>query len=153
MTANRLQHILPGLAVFTLAAIVTWLSFTEEPADAFLFPRVISVVFIALATWNLIRALTGLSKIGRGIPVEAMRNIAPGLAVMLAFVFFGAKHLGFYLGSTLAFFAIYSFYDPASWSSAKDWIKRITVTVMFMAVIYTLFAVILQVHTPRGILF
>jgi hypothetical protein len=153
MTSNRLQHIVPGLAIFVLASVVTWLSFTEQPAQSFLFPRVISVVFIALATWNLIRAVTGMSKIGRGIPVATVKNLAPGLAVMLLYVFFGAKNLGFYLGSVLAFFAIYSFYDPASWSSARDWIKRILVSVAFMAVIYALFAVVLQVHTPRGILF
>lgn len=153
MTSNRLQHIVPGLAIFVLASVVTWLSFTEQPAQSFLFPRAISVVFIALATWNLIRAVTGMSKIGRGIPVATVKNLAPGLAVMLLYVFFGAKNLGFYLGSVLAFFAIYSFYDPASWSSARDWIKRILVSVAFMAVIYALFAVVLQVHTPRGILF
>lgn len=153
MTSHRLQHILPGSAIFILASVVTWLSFTEQPAESFLFPRVISVVFITLAIWNLIRAVTGMSKVGRGISVATLTNLAPGLVVMLLFVFFGAKHLGFYLGSTLAFFAIYSFYDPASWSSIKDWIKRILVTVAFMAVIYALFAVVLQVHTPRGILF
>ncbi len=153
MTSHRMQHILPGSAIFLLASVVTWLSFTEQPAEAFLFPRVISVVFISLAIWNLIRAVSGMSKVGRGIPVTTLKNLAPGLIVMLAFVFFGAKHLGFYLGSTLAFFAIYSFYDPALWTSSKDWIKRIFVTVAFMAVIYALFAVVLQVHTPRGILF
>ncbi len=153
MTSRRLQHILPGSAIFLLACVVTWLSFTEQPAEAFLFPRVISVVFITLAIWNLIRAVGGMSKVGQGIPLATVKNLAPGLIVMLAFVFFGAKHLGFYLGSTLAFFAIYSFYDPASWSSGKDWMKRIFVTGAFMAVIYALFAMVLQVHTPRGILF
>jgi hypothetical protein len=153
MTSHRMQHIVPGFAIFALAAAVTWLSFTEQPAEAFLFPRVISVVFIILAIWNLIRAVTGMSKVGRGIRVETLKNLAPGLAVMLLYVFFGAKHLGFYFGSTLAFFAIYSFYDPDSWSSVKDWIKRILVTAAFMTVIYALFAVVLQVHTPRGILF
>ncbi len=153
MTSHRLQHILPGSAIFLLASVVTWLSFTQQPAAAFLFPRVVSVVFITLAMWNLIRAVTGMSKVGRGIPVAALKNLAPGLAVMVLFVFFGAKHLGFYVGSTLAFFAIYSFYDPASWSSLKDWIKRIVVTAAFMAVIYALFGVVLQVHTPEGIFF
>lgn len=153
MTSHRLQHILPGSAIFLLASVVTWLSFTQQPAAAFLFPRVVSVVFITLAMWNLIRAVTGMSKVGRGIPVAALKNLAPGLAVMVLFVFFGAKHLGFYVGSTLAFFAIYSFYDPASWSSLKDWIKRIVVTAAFMAVIYALFGLVLQVHTPEGIFF
>ncbi len=153
MTSHRLQHIVPGFAIFMLAFVVSWLSFTEQPAQAFLFPRVISVVFITLAIWNLIRAVTGMSKVGRGISVATVGNLIPGLLVMLVYVFFGARHLGFYLGSVLAFFAIYSFYDPASWSSVRDWIKRIIVSVAFMAVIYALFAVVLQVHTPRGILF
>ena len=112
MTSNRLQHIVPGLAIFVLASVVTWLSFTEQPAQSFLFPRVISVVFIALATWNLIRAVTGMSKIGRGIPVATVKNLAPGLAVMLLYVFFGAKHLGFYLGSVLRLFRHLQFLRP-----------------------------------------
>ncbi len=151
MTSSRYQHIIPGIIVFALAATVTWLSFTQEPAESFLFPRVISVAFIALATWNLIRAVSGMAKVGRGIPKETALNILPGLVVMLIYVFWAAKALGFYVSSTLAFFIIYSLYDPVSFASGKDWIKRVVVTAVFMAVMYGLFALVLQVQTPRGL--
>ncbi len=150
MTANRLQHIIPALIVLLLAVIVTWLSFTQQPAESFLFPRVISIFFITLAAWNFARAATGLARIGVGMSAPMVLNLLPGLLVMLVFVFVAAKGLGFYVASTLSFFAIYSLYDPVSHSSVKDWIKRIFVTAAFMAVIYTLFALILQVQTPRG---
>lgn len=150
MTANRLQHIIPAGIVLVLSAVVTWLSFTQQPAESFLFPRVISVFFIGLAIWNFARAATGLARIGVGMSKPMVLNLLPGLIVMLVFVFVAAKGLGFYVSSTLSFFTIYSLYDPAPYSSAKDWIKRLFVTAAFMAVIYTLFALVLQVQTPRG---
>lgn len=151
MTSDRLQHILPASVVATLATVVAWLSFTQEPAAAFLFPRIISVAFVILAAWNLIRAVAGMSKVGSGISTETAVNILPGLVIMLVYVFWAAKGLGFYLSSTIAFFLIYSIYDPAPLSSARDWVKRIVVTVLFMAVIYGLFAKLLLVQTPRGV--
>ncbi len=151
MTAHRFQHTFPAGVVLAISTIVTWLSFTQEPAESFLFPRVISVFFIGLAGWNFARAITGLSRVGTGISPVMLKNIVPGLAVMLVFVFFAAKGIGFYVASTLAFFAIYTLYDPAPYSSIKDWSKRGFVTAAFMAIIYGLFALVLQVQTPRGL--
>lgn len=152
MSHTRTQHSVPALAVLAVAALVTWLSFTEEPADAFLFPRVISVFFLGLALWNAYRALAGLARVGGGISASTALSIAPGLAVALAFVFWGATTLGFYTAGTLAFFAIYTLYDPAPLTSPSAWLKRAAVTAAFMAVIYALFTLLLQVQTPRGML-
>lgn len=151
MTMSRLQHIIPAGLVFLLAAVVTWLSFTQQPVESFLFPRVISIAFIVLALWNLIRAGAGMSRVGGGLSFDTILKIAPGLIIVLVYVFFAAKELGFYVSSTLVFFAVYSFYDPVPISSIKDWFKRIIITAAFMAVIYGLFALILQVQTPRGL--
>jgi len=141
---------IPASVIFLLAATVSWLSFTEEPVEAFLFPRVISVFFLSLALWNLIRAGAGMARVGGGMSGRTARNIAPGLVIMLGYVFFLAESAGVYTGATLAFLAYYTFYDPAPLSSMKDWIKRIVITVAFVAVIYGLFALLLQVQTPRG---
>jgi len=151
MINNRLQHIIPGVLILAIALLVTYLSFTEEPAEAFLFPRVVSVAFMGLAVWNFIRAAGGMSKVGRGVALREAKNLFPGLIVMLVLVFWAAKALGFYVSSTIAFFAVYSIYDPAPHSSAKDWIKRAITTTVFMAVIYSLFALLLKVQTPRGL--
>ena len=153
MNAQRLQHVVPAGLILLLASLVTWLSFTQEPAESFLFPRVIAIFFIGLAAWNFVRAITGMSRVGNGLTTEMTRNLLPGFVVMLIYVFWAAKALGFYTSSTIAFFVLYSLYDPVPFSSGKDWLKRLVITAVFMAVIYGLFALILQVQTPRGINF
>lgn len=150
MTNSRLQHVIPGALILAIALLVTYLSFTEEPVEAFLFPRIISVAFVGLAIWNFIRAAGGMAKVGRGVSLNDTKNLIPGLIVMLILVFWAAKALGFYVSATIAFFAVYSIYDPAPHSSTKDWIKRAVITAAFMAVIYALFALLLKVQTPRG---
>ena len=153
MTASRLQHIVPGAAILLLAVVVAWLSFTQEPAESFLFPRVISIAFVVLAIWNFIRAVLGLAKVGGGISKTMATNILPGFIVMVVYVFWAAKAVGFYSASAIAFFLVYSLYDPAPASSMQHWLKRLGVTVGFMLVIYALFNLLLRVQTPRGLFF
>jgi len=153
MTASRLQHVVSSGVILLVAAMVTWISFTQEPADAFLFPRLIAIFFIGLAVWNFIRAVTGLAKVGEGLDSTSLINIIPGLLVMTVYVFFAAKALGFYLASTIAFLMIFTIYDPSAFSDGKAWLKRILVTLCFMLVMYGLFALLLKVQTPRGIWF
>lgn len=153
MTASRLQHIVSSAIVLLVAALVTWISFTQQPAEAFLFPRLIAIFFAGLALWNFIRAITGLSKVGEGLDRTSFMNIVPGLVVVGIFVFFAAKALGFYLASTIAFLIIFTIYDPVPLNNKQGWIKRIVVTTAFMVVIYGLFALLLKVQTPRGIWF
>lgn len=132
MTASRTQHTISATLVLAVAAVVTWTSFTQEPADAFLFPRLISIFFIVLAAWNFARASLGLARVGEGVPMKTVLNFLPGLII------------------ALAFFAIY---DSAPLSSAAGWGKRIVTTALFMAVIYGLFALLLKVQAPRGLYF
>ena len=153
MTAPRIQHLISSGAVLIVALMVTWISFTQQPAEAFLFPRLISIFFSILAIWNFVRAVVGISKVGEGMNMTVFRNKLPGILVMLVLVFYAAKFLGFYLASTIAFLAVYTLYDPVSPTDVKAWGKRIMVTILFMAVIYGLFALLLKVQTPRGIWF
>ena len=153
MTASRLQHTISSGVVLLVAAIVTYISFTQEPADAFLFPRLIAIFFISLAAWNFVRAVAGVAKVGVGLNMTEFKNIVPGLITMLVFVFFAAKAIGFYLASTIAFMIIFTLYDPAPINDGKAWVKRLIVTACFMAVMYCLFALLLKVQTPSGILF
>ena len=82
-----------------------------------------------------------------------MRRILPGLVVALVYIFWAAKALGFYTASTIAFFLLLTIYDPAPHDEAKTWIKRIIITAGFLAVMYGLFAMLLNVFTPREIFF
>lgn len=153
MKASIAEHRIASAFILILSVWVTYVSFTQEPSGAFLFPRIISVVMFGLATWNFLRAVTGVSKVGEGVSLQLAKTIAPGIAIMLVFVFFLAKFLGFYTSSLLTFIAVYAVYDPASHLKIQSWIKRIVIAVIFMAVIYGLFNIVLKVQTPRGIFF
>ena len=153
MTASKPQHIVAATLILAVAGLVTWTSFTQEPADAFLFPRLISVFFAGFAFWNFMRAVLGLSRVGEGVTWPALVNFLPGLIVALVFVFFAAKQFGFYVSSTVAFLAVFTIYDPAPLTSAAGWGRRIITTALFMGVMYGLFGLLLKVQTPRGLYF
>jgi len=150
---TRVQHLLPATVILVLALTVAWLSFTREPAGAFLFPRMIGSVMLLLAIWNFIRAAIGLARIGDGLSKSATINMLPGVILMAFFILFAAKFFGFYAASFMAFLSVYALYDPASHLSVASWIKRLLVASGFMLVIYGLFTLLLKVQTPRGMFF
>ena len=145
------QQVASASVVLVVAAVVAWLSYTREPVDAFLFPRLISVVFLALSVWNFARAATGLARVGGGLDRTSAMNIAPGLAIMLVYVFWLAKFAGFYVASSATFFTLLALYDPQDRGQASIWIKRVIITAVFMAIMYGLFALVLKVQLPRGL--
>ena len=149
----RTQHVIASGLVAAVGIWVAYLSFTQEPADAFLFPRMISSVFVVLALFTFGKAVLGHTKVGNGLDRQSMANIAPGLIVALVFVFWAAKSLGFYTASTITFFVLLSLYDPAPHGAASSWIKRIAISAGFLVVMYGLFAKLLNVFTPREIFF
>lgn len=153
MTASKHQHMISSAIIMLLALLVTWISFTEQPAEAFLFPRLIAIFFVGLAVWNFIRAVMGLAKVGEGLALSSFINITYGLAVVLVYVFFAAKFLGFFTASTIAFLMLFTLYDPSPLTDLKAWAKRVSITLIFMAVIYGLFAWLLKVQTPKGLFF
>ena len=152
-SANRLQHLVPALIVLAVAAVVAVTSWTQQPADVFVFPRLVSVFFVILALWNATRAVLGLSKVGTGLSLREALNILPGALVMIALIYGAAKFFGFYAASSVAFLTIATLYDPAKLTSLRAWLVRIAESAAFMGVIYLLFAVLLRVQTPRGLFF
>jgi len=150
---SRLQQILPSGLIAMVGLWVAYISYTQQPAEAFLFPRLVATVFVVLALWTLGRAVLGLQKTGQGVSWEMIRNLIPGLAVALIYVFWAAKGLGFYTATTIAFFILLSLYDPAPHAAVKTWVKRVIITACFMAVMYGLFALLLKVWTPREVFF
>ena len=149
----RTQHIIASGLVAVVGVWVAYISYTQEPAEAFLFPRLISTVFVVLALWTFGKALLGRTKVGNGLSAHAMKQILPGLVIALVFIFWAAKALGFYTASTITFFILISLYDPAPHGALKSWIKRLIITAGFLAVMYGLFAQLLNVFTPREIFF
>lgn len=153
MSLPRLQHVVASGVIMAVGAWVTWVSFTQEPAAAFLFPRLIASVFLVLSVWTFAKACLGWTKVGAGLTPTLYANLLPGLLVMLVYVFWAAKGLGFYTATTITVFLVLVLYDPAPHGAISTWIKRIVITACFMAVMYGLFAVVLKVYTPREIFF
>ena len=153
MSLPRLQHILASGFVAAVGLCVAWLSYTQEPAAAYLFPRLISTVFVVLALWTFAKACLGWTKVGAGISGRSLAALAPGLVVMCVYIFWAAQALGFYTATAAVFFILLSLYDPASHASPMSWVKRIIATAVFIAVTYGLFALLLKVYTPRELLF
>jgi hypothetical protein len=106
---------------------------------------------LIMAVWSLARAVLGISRVGTGLTAEVALNLAPGVALILIYVFWAAKTLGFYTASTIAFLLLFTIYDPTPITSLRGWAKRIVITAAFMAVMYALFTLLLQVQMPRGL--
>ena len=153
VTLPRLQHIIGSGIVAAVGASVCYISYTQQPSEAFLFPRLISSVFLVLALWTFIKACLGWTKVGNGISMTQFKNLAPGLVVALIYIFWAAKGFGFYTATPIAFFVLLSLYDPAPHTALKSWVKRVITTACFMGVMYGLFALLLKVYTPREIFF
>ncbi|CAN0605972.1 unnamed protein product, partial [Ectocarpus sp. 12 AP-2014] len=68
----RTQHIVASGLVALVGATVATISYTQEPAAAFLFPRMISTVFAVLALITFVKALMGRTKVGNGLSSEAL---------------------------------------------------------------------------------
>lgn len=149
----RNQHIAASGVVAAIGTWITYVSYTAEPAAAFLFPRIISTVFVVLALWTFGKALLGKTRVGNGLSGDAFRRILPGLLIALVYAFWAAQTLGFYTASTITFFILLSLYDPAPHGEIRSWGKRIIITAGFLAVMYGLFAMLLNVYTPREIFF
>lgn len=153
MDLPRTQHVVASGLIACVGVTVAWISYTQEPAEAYVFPRLIASVFAVLAIWTFGKAVTGRTKVGAGLGTRAMRNIAPGLVVTLIYVFWAAKTLGFYAATAAAFLVLLSLYDPAPHGAVRSWVKRIAITAGVMTVLYGLFAGLLNVFTPRGAFF
>ncbi|WP_299350838.1 tripartite tricarboxylate transporter TctB family protein [uncultured Shimia sp.] len=149
----RLQHIIASGLVAVVGIWIAWISYTQQPAEAFLFPRLISSVFVVLAIWTFIKALMGWTKVGHGLTVHEFANLLPGIVIALIYIFWAAKGLGFYTAGAICFFILLSLYDPAPHRELRTWIRRIIITAGYTAVMYGLFAMLLKVYTPREILF
>lgn len=149
----RAQHIAASGVIAAIGIWVAWISYTQQPSEAFLFPRLISTVFVVLALWTFLKAIMGWTKVGNGVSRRDMIWLSPGLIVALIYIFWGAKTLGFYTAGTIAFFVLLSFYDPAPHGAARTWVRRVIITAGFLAVMYGLFAMLLKVYTPREIFF
>ncbi len=149
--AGRTQQTIVAAGMLALGCWVAYVSFAVEDSQAYLFPQLIATLMVVLAGLALLRAARGGNRTGAGVSGGLLVRIAPLLAMMLLYIFVLAPELGYYVGATIAFFAIYTLYDPNPHVKLKSWLMRIAVTAGFIGVLYMVFALGLRVQTPRGL--
>lgn len=149
--AGRGQQTIAAAFLFAVSAWVAFVSFNVDDPIPYLFPQLIAIVMLFLSGYALLRAIRGANRTGTGISLTELGQIAPALIIMMLYVFVLAPILGFYVGASIAFLSIYTFYDPQPHTSPMTWIIRLGITAGFIAVIYVVFAKGLQVQTPRGL--
>lgn len=153
IAVGRRQQLIAATALLGFALWIAYVSFQVDNPRPYLFPQLISVTLVGLASAMLIRTLRGAKAAGRGITSSQSAAFAPAIALMLLYVTVLAPVLGYYIGAAVTFFGLYTIYDPASHSSLRNWGVRLAVTLAFISIIYIVFALGLHVLTPRGLFF
>ena len=140
-----------GSAALVVAVILYWLGSSASNPDAFLFPRLISIgmglLGIAVLASTRKKITDAPDPVGTSVP---WLTVIPVLLAFLAYRW-AMEAVGFYVAAFAAFLFIVSFYSPDPYSP-RAIAKRLAVSAAFISVIYTLFALVLRVQTPRGVL-
>ena len=147
MNADRVT----GSSGLVLAVVLYWLGSSASNPDAFLFPRLISIGMGLLSIAILVsteRRTTGT--LHPTLPSFCWITVIPVLLGFFAYPW-AMETMGFYLTAFAVFLFIVSLYAPDPYSP-KAIAKRVAVSAAFISLIYTVFALLLRVQTPRGIL-
>ena len=140
-----------GSVGLVLAAVLYWLGSSASNPDAFLFPRLISIGMGLLSIAILVsteRRTTGTSH--PALPSFSWITVIPVLLGFFAYPW-AMETMGFYLTAFAVFLFIVSLYAPDPYSP-RAIAKRVVVSAAFISVIYAIFALLLRVQTPQGIL-
>jgi hypothetical protein len=147
MTADRIV----ALVCLIISGLLLYAGTGHEYKNAYLFPNLMAVVMIVISVIMLITS--GSERISGEAPVLSVpwAKLWPAFAVFIVYMMI-AQQLGFFLSSFIAFTVLGVIYSrqenllPAARSC-------IPIGAAFLAVLYGLFVLLLQVQLPRGFLF
>lgn len=140
-----------AIACTIVGALLYWAALGSDVPAAYLFPKILALTMVALGIAMVIAAFG--KKAAPPMPWARVPwfKILPGMVVLVAFLSI-LETVGFYLSSWLAFTTIGVLYAPAGKRIAS--VKRvIPASIAFLAVLYLVFWMLLQVQLPRGIAF
>lgn len=152
---QRVCNVLLGVLLLCLSAyvVVESLSFSEQAAQ---LPRLLAGLFTLL---GLILVVTNLHPV-LGASAAQIRPFAGvrwriWLVLVVALVLFGlgAGSIGFYESALVFLLATTWLLNGRETGGARRLIEAATFAVVFDAALYVAFEVVLQVATPRGLLF
>ena len=141
---------LVGFIGFVLGVLLYLLAGDSE---AYLFPRVIAMV---MAILGLTILSSNFIRRKKSKPVSEKSKIAwlriiPVIALFIVYPW-AIEVIGFYSAGIVVFLVIVWNYAPEAFAMDVA-IRRIVITAIFFVAVFATFSLLLNVQTPRGILF
>ena len=136
------------VASVLVGVLLYWSSSGHANADAYLFPRILGATMVVLGVAMMIAEWTPAPLGPKDIGVIPWSVLWPALVIFVLYML-AAPRLGFYLSSALAFVAIGVIYSPAD-STVRAATRCVPISLAFLAVLYAVFVLVLQVQMPRG---
>ena len=129
-----------AFAVLAVAA-----SFRGAPAEAYAFPRLLSILLLIFCA---AAALSRAEAASAPLDAATIKKIAPGIFVVVMYIA-SAETVGFYASAGAAFFALAFLYGR---KPRRVWVV-FAVSCAIMAALFGLFGLLLRAQTPRGFFF
>ena len=129
-----------AFAVLAVAA-----SFRGAPAEAYAFPRLLSILLLIFCA---AAALSRAEAASAPLDAATIKKIAPGIFVVIVYIA-SAETVGFYASAGAAFFALAFLYGR---KPRRVWVV-FAVSCAIMVALFGLFGLLLRAQTPRGFFF
>ena len=129
-----------AFAVLAVAA-----SFRGAPAEAYTFPRLLSILLLIFCA---AAALSRAEAASAPLDAATIKKIAPGILIVVVYIA-AAETVGFYASAGAAFFALAFLYGR---KPRRVWVV-FAVSCAIMAALFGLFGLLLRAQTPRGFFF
>ncbi|MDM5147005.1 tripartite tricarboxylate transporter TctB family protein [Candidatus Persebacteraceae bacterium Df01] len=131
------------VAALLFALMAVWASFTADEPEAYVFPQLISILMLVFCGINFVRR--AVTQFAGKPPLDAvlLKKIAPGAAVICVYIL-TAETVGFYLAAAVVFATLSLLYGAATHRK-----QVFIVTGAVVAVLYSLFSLLLRVQVPR----
>jgi len=145
MSADRLIGIgaaVLGMVLYALAGA----------SEAYLFPRIIALAvgLLGLAVFATTFVTARSAAAEHAAATRRWGQLLPAIAILLGYRW-ALELVGFYTAAFAAFIVIVWLYAPER-ATMPGAAKRIAISAAFVGVLFAIFAVLLRVQTPRGLL-
>jgi Tripartite tricarboxylate transporter TctB family len=143
---------LTALACIALGGFLYWAALGSDHPLAYLFPRVLALIMVALGAGMLALELSSKRQAREAVKADIRwARLWPGIVMLILYMAI-AQSGGFYVSSWLAFVALAIWYAPGEQKLVA--VRRcVPISLAFMAVLYLLFWTLLRVQVPRGLAF
>ena len=144
----NIKNIVSVLVAISLSILLVVASFSGGNSEAYLFPRIITSIMLALSLLLLIQHFYE-----KNHPIKKINiaKLTPFFILIIIFILLG-ENLGFYLCASLMFLTICYFYYPER-KDMKKILFFLLICALFMTAIYFLFTFLLKVQVPRFFLY